>query len=382
MRFVTVCVGGKTTVLTLTIACTSLTATDSQPYLRHDHTSIAAYFDTLVLLLLLLLLLLLSTTRDPSAEYNNNPTLKTSGITMRPVSLLSALYLFTITSALPPQRHSQDQNPSIQRFPDTSNFNPLLSIDLDKRVLEKRDLEKRDLEKRRGGGGGKGGGGSGGGGGVSVGGSRGPTTGNINGRPASSYPFNPSSNLGGRTNGGSGTPPSFGNRYAGGAAVPYTAGARSPTRLIGPALLPIAAFAFFPGIWLYSVYAYPSYSYAYGYYDGIRNRTANITCLCQQYSVCGCDPDNDNPSAIALQLTNGTGSGPPVNTTLAQTIEYTNGTIMSYINGTLENGTTATGGTDPNNIDALSNAAGRIAGTLGPWTILSVVVSILYSVTI
>lgn len=294
---------------------------------------------------------------------------------MKLASFLPAVYFFTAASALPPQHYSQDQSLSIQRLPDTSSFNPSLSIDLDKR-----DVETRDLEKRRGGGGGKGGSG---GGAVSIGGNRGPSTGNINGRPASSYSFNPSSNLGGRTNGGSGTPPSFGNRYAGGAAVPYTAGARSPTRLIGPALLPIAAFAFFPGIWLYSVYAYPYYTYGYGYYDGLRNRTANITCLCQRYSVCGCDPDNGNPTAIALQLTNGTGIGPPVNTTLAQTIEYANGTVMSYINGTLENGTTATGGTDPNNIDAFTgDAARRVAGQVGPWALLTATVSILIGLTV
>jgi hypothetical protein len=265
----------------------------------------------------------------------------------------------------------------VQRNPDAlhSSANPL---------AQKRDLTSRSpdpdfyspappnhdlasisaaLEKRKGGGrGGSGGGrssGSSGGGGSS--------------RPISSYSFSPQSNLGGRTISGSGQRPAYGNRYTGGATVPYTAGAASPGRGIRPYALPLAGFAVFPAVALGGygyMYAYPYYGAGYpGYHyidnDG-NNKTSNVTCLCQRYQVCGCDPQ-DNNTQVAEILTNGTGrvGDPPVNSTQVKTVDWGNGTVASYINGSLENGTTAPGGTEPSDESQISAAWKVGVGAIG-----------------
>lgn len=255
---------------------------------------------------------------------------------MKFLSILTTLLSISFVSAIPP---SQDYSISLRH--------------------ESSQLDTRDLEKRRGGGGGKGGGSSGGGRGGSSGG----------GRPVSSYSFSGGSNTGGRTRDGSGSPPGYGGRYGGGAVVPYTAGQRSPTRSVAPFLLPIAAIGFFPGIWLYSAYAYP-YGYGYGWRDGARNRTANVTCLCQEYSVCGCDDDPNNQTsrdALARQLTGGSATGAPINSSTVRVIEHSPNNITAYINGTLENGTTAAGGTDPSNENQISAATALLVNYGGYW---------------
>ncbi|ORX96353.1 hypothetical protein BCR34DRAFT_628848 [Clohesyomyces aquaticus] len=198
------------------------------------------------------------------------------------------------------------------------------------------------LEKRKGGGG-KGGGGGGGdswthannstGGGKSGGGGGG-------GR---------SSNSGGQTVSGSGAPRSYGRGgyYGGGAGVPYSAGQKTPKGLIaGAVLLPVAALAFFPGIWLYSVYPYYLHPYRFlnqtvqNATNGV-NQTLQTICLCQQYGVCGCD-DNDDQSYLNDLV--GNGSYAALNKSLVNI--YDNGTRYLTINGTLDNDTTAPGGTD------------------------------------
>jgi hypothetical protein len=210
------------------------------------------------------------------------------------------------------------------------------------------------LEKRKGGGGGKGGGGKGG-----------STGGGSGGRPSSSYSFSPQSSLGGRTISGSGPKPAFGNRYTGGAVVPYTAGGRSPTRGLLPFAFPLViGLAIFPGLWLYgSLYAYP-YPIGYNYLFNGQNRTSNVTCLCQRYQVCGCDP-SDNSTFLRQQLANGVVNGPPINSSTVRTVEYANGSIFSYINGSLPNGTTAPGGTDPSNESQISAAMRLVMGYAG-----------------
>lgn len=215
------------------------------------------------------------------------------------------------------------------------------------------------LEKRKGGGGGRSSGGA-----SSSGGKGGSSSSGGGGR------YSSSSNSGGRTVSGSGTKPAYGNRYAGGATVPYTAGSNTPTRGIAPYALPIAAVAFFPGLWLFPVFAYP-YGYGYNWYANGRNHTSNVTCLCEQYSECGCDPDGDS-TALAQELTNNGSSsdGAPVNSSTVRTIDYANGTTISYINGTLDNGTTAAGGTDPS-----SPATKVMINYGGYWVMIATVVA-------
>src|SRR5947209_13961063 len=172
--------------------------------------------------------------------------------------------------------------------------------DLESEYVDLREFSV--LEKRKGGGGGRGGsGGKGGGSSSSGSGGRSPSSYSFRYTLFISYlpfPFSHSisllilppsttQNTGGRTISGSGLKPAYNGRYAGGATVPYTSGQRSPTRGFLPLALPITAFAFFPGLWLYgSLYAYPYHS-PYWYYNNGHNQTANVTCLCQKYSECG-----------------------------------------------------------------------------------------------
>ena len=233
------------------------------------------------------------------------------------------------------------------------------------------------LEKRKGGGGGRGGGG---GSSSSGGGSRGSGSGGGSSRPLSSYSFSPQSSTGGRTISGSGTRPAYGNRYAGGAAVPYTAGSRSPTRRVAPFALPIAGLAIFPGLWLYgSLYAYPYYGYPYYWNENGQNRTSNVTCLCQRYQVCGCDP-TDNQTLLRQQIAGGNMDGVPVNSSTVRTVKFDNGTTASYINGSLANGTTAPGGTEPSSESGISAGVELVMGYGGYWLMVAAVLGSVYMV--
>lgn len=130
-------------------------------------------------------------------------------------------------------------------------------------------------------------------------------------------------------------------------------------------------FNSFPGLWLYGAYAYP-YGYGYHYYHDGQNRTSNVTCLCQEYQVCGCDPDG-NQTALAQQIANGTEGGVPVNSSTVRTVQYDNGTEISYINGSLPNGTTAPGGTEPSDESQISAAVQRVMGFAGYWVMVGMV---------
>lgn len=295
--------------------------------------------------------------------------------------LLQPLLAFVATTAF--ASPVSDSNTLALRNPDAlhSSSNPShlhqRSPREDEALLEERYAEPEPnydaeeisavLEKRKGGGGGRGGGG-----GSSGGRSSGGSSGGGGGRPISSYSFSPQSSAGGRTISGSGPAPAYGSRYAGGATVPFTSGARSPSRGIAPYAFPLAGFAVFPGLWLYgSLYAYP-YGYGYHYYHDGQNKTSNVTCLCQEYQVCGCDPDG-NQTALAQQVANGTDGGPPVNSSVVRTVQYDNGTEMTYINGSLPNGTTAPGGDEPSDESQISAAVQHFMGYAGYWLMVTTV---------
>jgi hypothetical protein len=154
--------------------------------------------------------------------------------------------------------------------------------------------------------------------------------------------------------------------------VPYTSGNRSPTRGITPHSIPASDV---PGFWPYGwLWAYP-FNYPYYCYHNGHNTTANVTCLCQHYSECGCDPNN-NETFIQVVVNNGTNA--PVNTSMSQFVTWPNGTRMVYINGTLPNGTTASGGTDPSNADEISGAAKLMLIPLSlSWVMAATVAAIL-----
>lgn len=165
--------------------------------------------------------------------------------------------------------------------------------------------------------------------------------------------------------------------YAGGARAPYTSGTRSASG-ITPFLLPVAALAFFPGIWLAGAYAYP-YTHPYYYHNNTNNKNESlpVVCLCEEYQECGCD-DNNN-STYYESLFNGT---QPHNTSMVR-VANVNGTEKIVINGTLANGTTADNGSTSSSSSSTSGAAQGPLVTLvnasGYWVMVAVVIATVWS---
>lgn len=182
--------------------------------------------------------------------------------------------------------------------------------------------------------------------------------------------YRSSSNTGGRTSSGSGVSPSYagGRYYAGGASVPYSAGARSPLG-VSPFLFPAAGLGFLGGAYLYGAYAYP-FSHPYYYHNAHNgtNTSVPVTCLCQQYSECGCD-DNGNTTYYDSVIGNGT---TPTNSSQVKYVTFNNGSSQVYINGTLDNGTTASGGTTSS---STSGAIKAVAEFSGYWTMIATVIA-------
>jgi len=244
-----------------------------------------------------------------------------------------------------------------------------LNVLEDRRVVPASELVSPDhtLERRKGGGGRGGGGGGGSGGGRSGGGAPGRTS--------------TTSNAGGATSAGSGRPRSFagGRYYGGGAATPYTAGSRTPKGLIAGALiLPAAMLFIMPGLWLHSTYPY-YYNNPYRFYNQSANATNNnnndrralwtrqsqganetlpVMCVCEEDFVCGCDENDDQQYINDLV---GNGSYAALNKTLV-TVSDVNGTKTLVLNGTLEKGTTAPGGSDDDDSAAINLKVAKYAG--------------------
>ncbi|KAG6368519.1 hypothetical protein INS49_002729 [Diaporthe citri] len=188
--------------------------------------------------------------------------------------------------------------------------------------------------------------------------SSGSSSGSSGGRGAASS----SSSTGGRTTTGSGAAPAYGGGrfYGGGTTVPYRAGSRSTGGIVPFVLVGgLAAYAFWPGVWYHPPYMYP-YAHPWNYHNqsSNQNETKPVTCACDPYQVCGCD---DNANQTYIDSVVGNGSYNSLNRSLVA-IGDVNGTETILINGTLPNGTTASGGTDSPNAAAglrhLAQAAG------------------------
>jgi hypothetical protein len=91
-----------------------------------------------------------------------------------------------------------------------------------------------------------------------------------------------------------------------------------------------------------------------------------VTCLCAAYSVCGCD---DPGNSTFLDSLIGDGDYSKLNQSVV-TVADINGTSTIVLNGTLPNGTTASGGTE----DATTSAGRNLAGLLSNWGYLVMVV--------
>ncbi|KAK7743513.1 hypothetical protein SLS53_004047 [Cytospora paraplurivora] len=181
-----------------------------------------------------------------------------------------------------------------------------------------------------------------------------------------------SSSTGGRTKTGSGVTPSYGGGryYGGGTTVPYRAGSRSTGGISPlPFLFAGSAIAFWPGLWYHPVYIYP-YTNHWNYYNAssAKNETKPVKCGCDAYQECGCD-DNTNQTYVDNVL--GNGSYDSLNKSLV-TVGNVNGTETILLNGTLPNGTTASGGTE-----SASAAAGLrgLAQLAGWWPLVATAVA-------
>ncbi|KAN0080457.1 hypothetical protein V8E54_003661 [Elaphomyces granulatus] len=268
---------------------------------------------------------------------------------MRPtLAILLCLSTFVLSNLSVPQSDVDLQNAEPPALPSTHDA-PLVE-----RVA------------KGGGGGGKGGGGGGGKGGSTggSGGKSGSTGGSSGKMSGSSAKTGSSSNLGGSTRSGSGTPRTYGGGayYLGGARAPYTAGSWSPSGIV-PVLLPANRLSFFPYPWRYSVYAYP-YPYPYQYTANGKDQAYPVTCLCEEYSVCGCNECGNGTSCAYLSSVLASNSSTDVR------IVDANGTRTIYINGTLENGTTAA---DPSLSGSLSVNQFHLSGY---WVVLILAVSV------
>lgn len=153
------------------------------------------------------------------------------------------------------------------------------------------------------------------------------------------------SSTGGRTKTGSGAPATYGGSYyGGGASVPYRSGRTSTA---GLAALPLAfvgtSLLFWPGVWYHPVYIYP-YTHPWTYHNATTNSTETkpVDCGCEEYQECGCDENN---STDYINSVLGNGSYNQLNKSLV-TVSNVNGTDTILLNGTLPNGTTASGGTE------------------------------------
>ncbi|KAK2745181.1 hypothetical protein FQN55_006305 [Onygenales sp. PD_40] len=180
---------------------------------------------------------------------------------------------------------------------------------------------------------------------------------------------------GGSSRSGSGSPRAYGGGvyYPGGAGVPYTAGHKTKKGLGPFVFLPLAALAFFPGVWLWGAYAYQGghYTYVNKSIPNANGTQIPVTCLCQKFSVCGCEENQDDKyfKDLIKQVDK---DGFPMNTSTIR-VATVNGTQSIYVNGTLANGTT---NPDPNAEGAAaSNAPPALLRVGGYWVMGAIAVA-------
>lgn len=163
-----------------------------------------------------------------------------------------------------------------------------------------------------------------------------------------------------------------GRYYGGGTAVPYRAGSRSTGGLL-PTLLVVSALAFWPGLWLHGVYMY-NYGTPWRYYNATsgQNETKPVQCGCDETVECGCD-ENNSTEYITSVL--GNGSYNQLNQSLV-TVASVNGTDTILLNGSLPNGTTASGGTESASAGGVTLR--RLAEVAGWWPLVATILAILF----
>lgn len=101
------------------------------------------------------------------------------------------------------------------------------------------------------------------------------------------------------------------------------------------------------------------------------NQTKPVLCFCGEYAECGCD---DNGNTTFLDDLIGDGDYNKLNKSVV-TVADVNGTSTILLNGTLPNGTTASGGTEDAN-----SARGGVERITGYWFMVAIVGAMVYLV--
>jgi hypothetical protein len=119
--------------------------------------------------------------------------------------------------------------------------------------------------------------------------------------------------------------------------------------------------AFWPGVWHPLPYLYPhEQPWYYHNQTSDRDEIKPVLCACAPYQVCGCD---DNGDQAYIDSIIGNGSYGSLNHSIV-CLDEVNGTETILINGTLPNGTTASGGRKSPNAAAGLTHKGLVAGWL------------------
>lgn len=117
---------------------------------------------------------------------------------------------------------------------------------------------------------------------------------------------------------------------------------------------------------------YP-YAHPYGFYNHSSNKNESkpVKCACDETVECGCDEDGNSTTLRELV---GNGSYDALNKSIINVADV-NGTSTILLNGTLPNGTTASGGTED------ANAAGSLQFLLnsaGWWPVVATVCAMVF----
>lgn len=182
------------------------------------------------------------------------------------------------------------------------------------------------------------------------------------------------SNMGGYSRGGTGPQPNIAGFYAGGAAVPFAAGAATPSGVKPRGPAPVG---YWPGYWYPGpMYVYGPYAYSHHYYNKTSHKKEEreIICGCAQYSVCMCDEVKDKKFWDKLLAD---GDYKKLNKSVV-TVTKVDRKEKIVINGTLPNGTTVNSD-DPEDYEKyLTNTAVALAKTLGLWPAIAAVIGAVF----
>ncbi len=127
--------------------------------------------------------------------------------------------------------------------------------------------------------------------------------------------------------------------------------------------------AFWPGLWFHPVYFYHTAPYHYHNTSNNMNETKPVVCGCDETVECGCDNNTDTTYMKDLI---GNGSYAGLNQSQV-TVTDVNGTSTILVNGTLPNGTTASGGEDDDDSDSAGAGMRSLLEAMGFWPVVATI---------